>query len=208
MLFRSKMRYYKNVVFVIRRLVDANYTPRSSFLTLTQDPKREGFFGSDVKEGMHQLNLFMKRLRYYLKKQHPRFELKYLSTWELQKNQNVHFHIILFDFPFVPIETMAKLWGHGGIDLHRIDKCGINEVGLYVAKYFSKDVDLKGKGYKQKAYTCSRNLKSPVVKKIYCPDFDIKDYGTPNYHSQYSIPKEKTGKAQDIRVDYYNIPKI
>lgn len=210
---QRKQKYYENKRYDIRRLVDMNYNSRSSFLTLTQDPKRNGFFGDNVKEGNYQFELFIKRLKYYLKKNYPKNTLKYLACWEYQKNAgiycekgNLHYHIILFDFPFIDVKVLAKLWGHGTIQIHRIDKYGKDKAGLYVSKYFAKDLDVKQ--HKQKAYFTSRNLKKPEIFKINDNDFNIKTYGEENYKSKYKIHRKTANGYEDVEVEYFNIPLL
>ena len=55
--------YYKRKIFDIERLIDCNYNDKSTFLTLTFARNLE-----DLPEANKEFNLFIKRLKYYLKK--------------------------------------------------------------------------------------------------------------------------------------------
>ncbi|MGL4567178.1 MAG: rolling circle replication-associated protein [Fusobacteriaceae bacterium] len=184
---------------VIRRLVNTNMTERSSFLTLT-------FAENLIDETKAKLELkkFFMRLRY----NYPELKHDYLAVWERQKRGAVHFHIILFDVPKIPLKVLNKLWGHGFVKINKIK--GIDNVGAYVCKYLSKDLDSDEKKSSRR-YTTSRGLKEPLIitnmnsvldKKIaeavgsnfdflnYENSFETEHYGKINY-KQFIIHNEK-----------------
>lgn len=154
-----RILHYKRKKFHISRLIQCNYNDKSTFLTLTF---RENL--QDIGTAYNEFNLFMKRLKYYLKVEMLQEELKYIATWELQQRGAIHFHLILFDFPFLEAEKMAELWGNGFIKINKIkDKVKAEEIGNYLVKYFTKDLEQKAM-YK-KAYSSSKNLELPEEEK-------------------------------------------
>ena len=148
---RRKERYYRDKIFYIRRLVDCNYDDKSSFLTITF---KENI--TDVKLAHNEFEKFMKRLKRYLK----RTKIKYIATWERQKRGAVHYHIILFDVPFMDVNKMEEIWGNGFVKINQIAKSVKQwEVGVYLTKYFVKDIDKKERY--SNAYSKSRGLIEP-----------------------------------------------
>lgn len=154
---KRKQKHYKNMRFDIARLIDTNYDGQTKFLTLT--------FKENIQE-IHYTNSefkkFIKRLNYQLYKT-KKSQIKYLATWEKQKRGAIHYHIILFHFPFIPQKRLVDIWGHGNIWINKIDVDNIENKGRYVSKYFDKDLDLKE--HKKKAFFKSQNLKLPKEKK-------------------------------------------
>lgn len=148
---RRKERYYRDKIFYIRRLVDCNYDDKSSFLTITF---KENI--TDVKLAHNEFEKFMKRLKRYLK----RTKVKYIATWERQKRGAVHYHIILFDVPFMDVNKLEEIWGNGFVKINQIAESVKQwEIGVYLTKYFVKDIDKKERY--ANAYSKSRGLIEP-----------------------------------------------
>lgn len=149
---RRKERYYRDKIFYIRRLVDCNYDDKSSFLTVTFKDNI-----TDIKLAHKEFDNFMKRFKRYLK----RTKIKYIATWEKQKRGSIHYHIILFDVPFIKASKMEEIWGNGFIKINKIAKSVKQwEIGVYLTKYFVKDIDKKQRY--ANAYSKSRNLIEPI----------------------------------------------
>lgn len=149
---RRKERYYRDKIFYIRRLVDCNYDDKSSFLTVTFKDNI-----TDIKLAHREFDNFMKRFKRYLK----RTKIKYIATWEKQKRGSIHYHIILFDVPFIKASKMEEIWGNGFIKINKIAKSVKQwEIGVYLTKYFVKDIDKKQRY--SNAYSKSTNLIEPV----------------------------------------------
>ena len=154
---KRKQQHYKNMRFEIARLVDTNFDNQTKFLTLTF---RENI--QDIEYTNNEFKKFIKRLNYDLYKTKTT-HLKYLATWEKQKRGAIHYHIILFQFPFISIKRLTTIWGHGFVKINKIDVDSIENRGRYISKYFDKDLELKE--HKKKAFFKSRNLKLPIVTK-------------------------------------------
>jgi hypothetical protein len=135
----------------IRRLVNTNMTDRSSFLTLTFSENL-----LDETKAKLEMKKFFMRLRYH----YPAVKHDYLAVWERQKRGAVHFHIILFDVPKIPLRALNKIWGHGFVKINKIKD--IDNVGAYVCKYLSKDLDSDEKKSSRR-YTTSRGLEQPEI---------------------------------------------
>ncbi|MEI7498705.1 MAG: hypothetical protein WCK11_05520 [Candidatus Falkowbacteria bacterium] len=141
----------------ITRLINAN-PDLKNFLTLTF---KENL--GDLKAANKLFHNFIKRL----KRRYP--DLKYLAVPEFQKRGAVHYHVLL-NLDFVAFTEMAKIWGHGYIDIHKIRH--VKNLGLYISKYIGKDLfDRRYFGMRKVLY--SRNLDRP---KIIVFSQNIKNY--------------------------------
>lgn len=139
----------------IRRLVNCNFTGRSSFLTLTYANNFQ-----DVEGAKKDFVLFIKRLNYALYGSKIS-TIKYLAVYELQERGAIHFHIVLFDVPFIDIDVLRKVWSYGVIKINKIGQC--DNVGAYICKYFTKD-SLRKKN--QKLFFRSFNLIEPLLGEV------------------------------------------
>ena len=162
--FESMQRrkaYYLDKRFDIKRIIDCNFDDKSTFLTLTFRKNIQ-----DIERANREFTLFIKRLKRYLKNQ----QLKYIATWELQQKGAIHYHLVLFSVPYIKNDKLSELWGNGCIKITKIKETVKTEaVGVYITKYFVKDLDKKAN--QKKAYFSSRNLIKPkeTKKKL---DFD------------------------------------
>lgn len=158
---QRRKAYYQDKRFEIKRIIDCNYDDKSTFLTLTFKENIQ-----DIERANREFTLFIKRLKRYLKNQ----QLKYIATWELQQRGAIHYHLVLFSVPYIDNKKLGELWANGFIKINKIKETVKNEaVGVYITKYFVKDLDKKAN--QKKAYFCSRNLIKPkeTKKKL---DFD------------------------------------
>jgi len=90
---------------------------------------------------------------------------KYLAVIEFQKRGAVHYHVLFFDLKFRKgiKQIFRNLWGNGFIKFKSAKKIqGIDELGLYLAKYLQKDI-LDNRLLGEKAFFTSRNLTRPIV---------------------------------------------
>ena len=137
----------------LRRLVNTNICDNSKFVTLTFADNVQ-----DFKVANKEYMLFVKRLNYFLKS-----KVEYICVPEFQKRGAIHFHVVLFNVPYIDSNKLRELWGQGYVKINRIDN--VDNVGAYICKYMSKDFDsddrLKGK----KCYFSSRKLNKPVEIK-------------------------------------------
>jgi hypothetical protein len=132
------------------------YLPQ--FFTLT--------FASNVTDVSDANYEFMKFIQRFNKKLlgTKKMLLKYSAVIEFQKRGAVHYHVILYNFPFTEnyVKKLYELWTWGRINISSIYSIG--DIGNYVTKYMVKgfdDIRLKGK----KRYWNSRGLRKPLVFK-------------------------------------------
>lgn len=149
----------------LRRLINANVNRygdqfTSKFITLT--------FGeniTDISVANAEFRKFIKKLNYLIygtKKQN----LKYSVVPEFQSRGAVHYHIIIYNMPYVKQNIIQDVWGNGFVFINKIDN--IDNVGAYIAEYLGdsnkkqgreeEDDRLKGK----KSYFNSRGLFKPI----------------------------------------------
>lgn len=163
---KRKQNYYKNMRFEIARLVDTNFDNQTKFLTLTFKENIQ-----NIPYANNEFKKFIKRLNYEIYHT-KKAKLKYLATWEKQKRGAIHYHILLFSFPFISIDHLTTIWGFGFVKINKIDVDSIENRGRYISKYFDKNLELKE--HKQKAFFKSRNLKLPIVtKKIVSEPYNV-----------------------------------
>lgn len=154
---KRKQKHYQNMRFEIARLVDTNFDNQTKFLTLTFKENIQ-----DIEYANNEFKKFIKRLNYNLYKT-KKANLKYLATWEKQQRGAIHYHIILFNFPFISFDRLTTIWNHGFVRINKIDVDSIENRGRYISKYFDKELELKE--HKKKAFFKSRNLKLPTITK-------------------------------------------
>lgn len=143
----------------IRRIVNANVGAygehfTAKFLTLT--------FGdnvTDLDQAHYEFLKFIKRLNYLVFG--TKFaNLRYTAVPEFQGRGAVHYHVILYNLPYVKTDVIEKVWGNGFIKINKIDD--VDNVGAYVCKYLTKAQDderMRGR----KCYFNSRGLFKPFV---------------------------------------------
>lgn len=159
---KRRKKYYKEAKHRIMRLTLSNANKYSSFLTLT--------FKDVVSQddGNKELASFFKRLNYFLYGTRE-MKLRYIAVPEMQKRLSVHYHIILFNIPYIDNEKLAKIWKNGYLKINCVKNP--KQCAIYVAKYVGKGFetvedtieDLE-KGLKKKRYFCSQGLKQSIVE--------------------------------------------
>ena len=192
----------------LRRLINANvgqygkeYTAK--FLTLTFADNVQ-----DIKQANYEFKKFIQRLNYYCFNTKIS-KLKYTCVIEFQKRGAIHYHIIIYNMPYVKANILESVWGNGFIKINKIDD--IDNVGAYVSEYLGQSE--KGQGHdleddrlqSKKSYFSSRGLFQPVEitdKKIveqvssalpkecltYSVNYENEHLGNINY-KQYNLKK-------------------
>ncbi|MGW4235109.1 rolling circle replication-associated protein, partial [Streptomyces sp. NPDC004980] len=107
----------------------------------------------DIKKSNYNLKNFIQRLNYTLK-----IKLKYTAVIEFQKRGAIHYHLLVYNLPYTPVDVLSDIWGHGFVKINKIDH--VDNVGAYITKYMIKDnIDERLLG--EKSYFSSRGLKKP-----------------------------------------------
>lgn len=136
----------------IRRIVNSN-TDFSKFVTLTF---KENI--TTLSEANKYFNFFTQKLRSCFGE-----SLKYLAIPEFQKRGAVHYHLLI-NIPYVKKETLAEIWGHGFVQINRIDN--VKNLGSYVSKYLKKSV-ADSRLFGRRAYFASQNIARPEIYTSY-----------------------------------------
>lgn len=210
---KRKQKHYKNMRFEIARLVNMNFDNKTKFLTLTFKENIQ-----DIDYTNSEFKKFIKRLDYKLYKT-KKSQISYLATWEKQKLGAIHYHIVLFNFPYIPHKALVTIWGHGSVNIKKIDVDSIENRGRYISKYFDKDLELKE--HKKKSFFKSQNLKLPKeTKKLTNKEYDLanknvlftKDYvrKSPVFSiekNEYGVPEHEIA-FEESNVRYTKINKV
>lgn len=166
----------------VARLINANSFEMKKFITLTFADNI-----TDIKTANREFKIFIQRLNYYLKK-HNHSNLKYVAVIEFQKRGAIHYHF-LCNAPYIENKVLKELWKNGFVRINKIDN--VDNVGAYVTKYMSKDLNdkrLQGK----KCYLTSKHLEKPIEtidKEIIdelLPSIEIKREYKRNYTTEYN----------------------
>ena len=151
----------------LRRLIIGNlyhYTEyKPVFLTLTTQENI-----TDLSIANNEFKLFIKRFNYKLG-----YNLKYIAVPEFQERGAVHFHIIIFNIPFIQVNVIREIWRNGeqrNIDIRLINRG--KKAFKYITKYISKTfIDIRFKNKKRYFWSLDvkpqRTLNSNNVAKLY-----------------------------------------
>lgn len=135
----------------IRRIINANISEYSKFVTLTFKENM-----TDIKKANYEFKKFKQRLETYLK-----YKLQYVAVIEFQKRGAIHYHVVIFNAPYIKNKKLQEIWKNGFVKINCIDNC--DNVGAYVCKYMTKTDDDRLFG--EKMYFTSRGLERPVEIK-------------------------------------------
>lgn len=131
---------------IVKKIIHNQPFEKTSFLTLTfQDEKF-----SDYSLAVYEFTKFIQRLNYFIYNTKIK-KIKYLGVPELQKRGVWHFHIVLFDVPYIPQEKLQDIWGLGFIKINKVND--INHLSNYVLKYITKSLYENIQKYKKKILT-------------------------------------------------------
>lgn len=137
----------------LRRLVNTNIKDFSKFVTLTFAENVQ-----DFETANYEFKKFRQRLERFLK-----LKIQYVCVPEFQKRGAIHFHVVMFNVPYIKHSDLSELWNNGFVKINRIDN--VTNVGAYICKYMSKDFDSEDRLKGKKCYFASRRLDKPTVLK-------------------------------------------
>jgi hypothetical protein len=153
----------------LRRLIYANagkwkdrngHLIPAKFLTLTFQENIQ-----DLKTANKYLTEFIKKLNYHFENLLAQ-PLKYVCVPEFQERGAIHYHLVLFNFPFINRIGLAKLreyWGGYRIHLKAIrSDIDVTNIIGYVTKYITKQSS-DGRFFGNKRYFASRDIEKPLV---------------------------------------------
>lgn len=169
-----RKRTKNRVVGIVQRLVEANFTKDSVFLTLTFN-NENNFDISDLSICNHKLHDFMVKIK------NKYSDFKYLIVPEFQKRGAVHYHMII-NVQFFKKKYIQKLWKYGFIKLK--DIYYLHGIGNYFTKYLVKNSD-DDRLFGRRSYFTSKNMRRPKIKYLEYADIFIKGLAKNNIHSFY-----------------------
>lgn len=185
---QRKKNYYKNKRYEVARIVETNLDNDSKMLTLTFRDSTEIDI-TNYNEVKLEFDKFIKRLKRKLKSIDK--ELKYIAVHEIQNDRAAyHFHMILFDFPFISSKEIEKIWRNGFIKINKIpfSQENIRKTSMYITKYFSKETN----SYRfQNKYYMTRNLKKPSITYVLVPEDELQEYAEDNIKNSTHFKKYK-----------------
>lgn len=163
---QNLQRSMSRTLQTLRRSINANigawgdYFPKFVTLTFKQNMK-------DHTEANKEYKKFIERLNYKVFKKTS--GLKYTCVVERQKRGAIHYHVIFYNLPYISFNQLLEVWQHKneqrGLRINAIKE--IDNVGSYVTKYISKEIEAirAGKGgereKEKKIFFQSRGLKKP-----------------------------------------------
>jgi len=139
----------------IRRLINANFTEESLFVTLTYKKNMQ-----DIQASNENLKKFVQKMKRRQK------DFIYVAVIEFQKRGAIHYHMLCnYRVQWNNLEELqaherdlGDIWGHGFVDIGYKKN---DNAGAYLIKYMTKDNDderLKGK---QRYFFSRKGLKQP-----------------------------------------------
>lgn len=146
----------------VRRIIWANLTPHTKFLTLTV---KENV--TDVKEFRRMYTTFLQAMK------REGYDLDYLYVLERQKRGAIHAHCVIFNDEKIPLKILKKCWHYGRSEIKILNGLKykseerICDVGAYVCKYITKESVTE---WGSRTYNCSKGLKRPI-------EISLKQYG-------------------------------
>ena len=149
----------------LRRLINANVGQygkefAAKFLTLTFKENIK-----DLDKANYEFEKFIKRLNYHCFGT-KKANLKYTCVVEFQKRGAIHYHVIIYNMPYIKANNIGNVWGNGFIKINKIDD--IDNVGAYVSEYLGQAEKGQGKNIEdyrlqgKKSYFSSRGLYKPI----------------------------------------------
>lgn len=149
----------------LRRLINSNIGQygndvTTKFLTLTFSDNL-----TDLTKANYEFTKFIKRLN-YLVFDTKKSMLKYTVVIEFQRRGAVHYHIIIYNMPYVRQKVIQETWKNGHIWINKIEN--VTNVGAYVAEYLGDAEKQQGKNKEdsrlegRKSYFSSRGLLQPI----------------------------------------------
>ena len=113
------------------------------------------------KENITDLKLANTYFRAGIRRLNTFFSLKlvYLSVVEFQERGAIHYHVIFFNLPYIPVKKFEKIWSMGYTNIKAIKR--VKNLSAYVCKYLTKET-LDNRLVGQKVFFCSRHLKRPI----------------------------------------------
>lgn len=134
-LFRGEnLRYLKNSLSSLSKIIDANVERFSSYLIFTLTYKENM---TDKMRLKNDFNAFWKRLVYAVGEKGA---TEYIAAAEPQNRGAWHWHIVVFQEKktFIPMKQINEIWGHGFVKTDKRKKVeNSDSIGKYLSGYLA-----------------------------------------------------------------------
>lgn len=137
--YRAKKQIFDLISCNVGKHLDyIGQVQRVKFLTLTFKENM-----GDIEKANYEITKFMKRLSYSIFKVKKNV-LKYISVPELQERGAWHFHIVLFNCPYIHFRQVLEIWDNGGVYIQALPQgAKPTVIARYITKYISKGIEIK-----------------------------------------------------------------
>lgn len=174
---RLREKYYRNKKNQVQRVIQANLSQNSFFLTLTYLEDRTL---DDLDKCIADFKYFITKLNKHFNKKNNERIIKYVACWEVKENEDNttrHFHFHAFiDIPFskkvyLSNKQLSKIWSHGFtkinfIDLNNLNDSDLQSTSVYTANYVTKYMfKSRPNTFGRKSLLISRNMKKVYERK-------------------------------------------
>ena len=172
---------------------------KTKILTLT---KRANL---DLTQGAQYFKKFIRSISDLL-----HYRLQYVSVPEFQERGAVHYHMLMFNFPFMDkvYAKLRTLWGDPQVNLDTIRNQGSVEANVrYITKYITKQATDE-RFFNRRRYYPSRELKRPVIitndQMIEMIDWSLKPFQT----KKDTFQTQFCGNMTSIEYDFTKVNGI
>lgn len=185
---RQRDKYYHNKKNEVQRIIQANLSKNSFFITLTYAKNRNL---DDLDKCIADFKYFITKLNKHFNKKNNDRIVKYVACWEIKEKEDTttrHFHFHAFiDIPFnkkvyLSNKVLSNIWGHGFTKINFIDLTGVNSnnvhnTSIYTANYINKYLQKSSNiAFGRKSLLISRNIKKvKEYKKLIDLHYDNKE---------------------------------
>lgn len=133
------------------------------FLTLTFEENMQ-----DIKKANRIFSKFIQRFNYMLIGEKKAY-LQYLGVLEFQKRGAIHYHIMLFNLPYIKNKvytTIRELWNkEWRVELKKIESTEV--LISYLTKYMTKEYEDERLAKKKRYFTSRKILRPEILRDIY-----------------------------------------
>jgi hypothetical protein len=189
-----KRASFKKATITTRRANNINRAKRQVYRLVMANYKRQPIryyqnpvwatltYPASFYANVYNRNSHIKDLEAYFRQLRKKYGagIRYLAVMELTKQQNVHWHVLVFNMPkYESIKDLAQIWidynagqgrecSHGGQELERLPwgyknaRNTSKDIAGYLSKYLAKTFDALDFSNK-KMYLPSKGLEQPVT---------------------------------------------
>lgn len=159
-LLKSERRAKKKIRQLINANIDTQGKEKAKFYTQTFSD-----LITDLKVANREFSKGIMKLTYHVRKilKDDHYKLEYIAVPAFQKRGAIHYHVLFFNLPFVPMKILRQSWNHGFLWINALDD--ISNVGAYVTGYMNQQI-CDNRFFNEKRFFRSKGLREPQEEKI------------------------------------------